>query len=69
MRCSEDITQCVPKPKSSPCDDGLVCNGNDLCDENGGCVLHGGNACPRSCTCNELFGQCDNCQDTCFLVV
>ena len=50
--------QCVYFSTSSPCDDGLYCNGNDSC-ENGDCTVHTGDPCPSGTVCNEDIDLCD----------
>jgi hypothetical protein len=56
------------EPVSSPCDDGIYCNGVDTCDALG-CETHDGDpcepaasVCDTNCTnwCNEGTGLCDD---------
>ena len=39
------------------CDDGLYCNGDDLC-YNGNCSVHSGDPCPGVSSCDEEINQC-----------
>lgn len=44
--CTHPITPFVP------CDDGVFCNGSDLCNSGGNCTIHNGDPC--------LFSECEN---------
>jgi len=50
---------CQFEPVSSPCADGLFCNGADTC-AGGSCSVHAGNPCISECnrTCNEGAHTC-----------
>jgi hypothetical protein len=50
------------KPGSIECDDGLFCNGDDTCDDEGRCSVHTGDPCAGGSECND---QCDDDDDTC----
>ncbi len=51
------------KPKDSECNDGLFCNGDDTCDDDGSCANHTGDPCGAGDVCNN---QCDESDDNCF---
>src|SRR5581483_443850 len=46
---------CVPKPTTTPCDDGDACTVGDHCSKTGTCVPAG----PRTCSGACLTGTCD----------
>lgn len=56
--CVGGPSSCTPVASGAPCDDGLFCNGADLC--NAGVCEHEGDPCPGGeCqACNELLGVC-----------
>ena len=64
--CNEDTDACdAPDPDASPCDDGVFCNGSDLCAA-GLCGVHAGSPCSgpdqdANCreSCNEASRTCD----------
>jgi hypothetical protein len=61
-QCNEDHGACTGNdPNGSPCDDGLLCNGVDTC-QNGACSQHTGDPCAGGpeCknTCNEQEASC-----------
>lgn len=64
--CDEDADDCgEDDPNDSPCDDGLWCNGPDLCNPNGSCAKHDNPPCAGpdgDSNCNE---SCDEATDTC----
>ncbi|HXC52831.1 MAG TPA: hypothetical protein VN634_18240 [Candidatus Limnocylindrales bacterium] len=65
-QCNEDTDRCdAPDPDGSPCDDGVYCNGADLC-ASGGCISHSGSPCAgldgdTNCRegCVESTHRCD----------
>jgi hypothetical protein len=71
INCSESCNEATdacngPDPDASACDDGLWCNGADLC-ASGQCVAHEGSPCPGAdddadCRegCNEAARSCDS---------
>jgi hypothetical protein len=50
---------CVVTNNTSPCDDGLFCNGNDVCA--GGVCTHPGDPCHAPTTCDETHESCRGC--------
>ncbi|MEE8311959.1 MAG: hypothetical protein V3R77_06865 [Candidatus Binatia bacterium] len=63
--CTDNVCDgagtCVTIPNSSPCDDGIFCNGNDVCS-NGSCSFHAGPPCVLSGDCRDV---CDEGAQTC----
>ncbi len=61
--CTDDScnppTGCAYTNNSTPCDDGLFCNGYDSCGD-GSCSVHSGDPC-KALTCNE---ESDLCEET-----
>jgi len=64
--CTDDICDgagaCAHPDNSAPCDDGLFCNGADLCDQ-GACDLHAGDPCSGGGECGDL---CNEVSQHCF---
>ena len=67
--CDQGECKEVPKPNTTPCDDGVYCNGSDQCDATGHCAAHANDMCSgkvchedtKSCTCNtapSVSGYC-----------
>ena len=64
--CNEETDACDARdPDASACDDGVYCNGTDLC-ASGACAWHSGSPCPApgdddDCMegCNEVTHACD----------
>ncbi|MBI1825406.1 MAG: hypothetical protein HY287_05585 [Planctomycetes bacterium] len=61
--CDETIDACVHAPNNSKCDDGLFCNGREICDPahgnpTTGCVP-GSAPCTAPCACDEVHDLCD----------
>lgn len=54
--CSESARQCIHTPNDAVCDDGLFCNGTELCSAGSGCVA-GTHPCGAS-ACDETTDQC-----------
>jgi len=66
--CSEDDDLCEYVNNTAPCDDGIFCNGADICQE-GACSDHSGMNCDDSdiCTvdsCNESQKLCEHVVDS-----
>ena len=58
--CDDDLNSCVHNPNDDKCkDDGLYCNGEELCDQVSGCYSSG-DPCPTGTECNEDTGTCDS---------
>ncbi|HYC56002.1 MAG TPA: hypothetical protein VEL28_13790 [Candidatus Binatia bacterium] len=64
--CTDDVCNgsgaCHNPANSSPCDDGLFCNGADTC-AGGSCSLHFGDPCPDGVGCT--LDACDEGADSC----
>ena len=58
-RCDEPSDTCVNEPDDSFCDDGLFCNGSEICDRTADC-LTGSDPCPGR-FCLEDEGRCVDC--------
>ncbi len=58
-RCVFDECRFYPNNEACP-DDGIFCNGPEVCHEHGGCYSPG-DPCPGGTTCNEDAGRCDEC--------
>jgi hypothetical protein len=63
--CNDDFEQCEHTIDNSLCDNGLWCDGQEICDLSLGCQAGTPQDCDDSvdCTedaCNESFDQCDN---------
>ncbi len=57
--CNEAGDTCVNTPNNANCpDDGLFCNGNEVCDAVNDCVSTG-DPCGPGTTCNEATDNCD----------
>ena len=60
--CTDDscdpFSGCMYSYNSSPCDDGLFCNGYDTCNA-GSCFLHAGDPCQER-HCNEEENRCED---------
>ena len=60
--CALNFT-CVRSNNSDVCDDGLFCNGSDICG-GGTCSIHDGNPCTGGGQCNQTCNETgDNCFD------
>jgi len=65
--CTDNVCDgggsCIAIINASPCDDGIFCNGNDVC-ENGACAFHVGSPCllAGECAdfCDEGAGACQS---------
>ncbi|MEZ4251016.1 MAG: hypothetical protein R3B99_22615 [Polyangiales bacterium] len=61
--CTEDGCDpelgCTFTPLDVVCDDGIFCNGDDRCGDDGTCSVHG--APPCESFCNEMRRTCDAC--------
>jgi len=64
--CTDDTCvdgECVFTANDSLCaDDGMFCNGPDVCDADDGCV-GSGSPCAASQVCNEVTDECEGCVD------
>jgi hypothetical protein len=63
VACTIDICsngQCVNFPDHPVCDDGIYCNGAEICHSARGC-LSTGNPCHDPDSCDELLGDCGDC--------
>ena len=49
-----------PKAATSPCDDGMFCNGTDSCDGAGNCSMHTGDPCLSGDECADSCNEVDN---------
>jgi hypothetical protein len=57
--CDDETGACVNISNDENCpDDGLYCNGEELCDPAKDC-FHTGDPCPAGTVCNEDTGSCD----------
>ncbi len=56
--CNEGTNSCDNVPSDAACDDGLFCNGPEICDAIDDCQS-GGNPCAGNEICNEASDQCD----------
>jgi hypothetical protein len=66
--CNETDDQCDHLPDNAQCDDGLYCNGEELCDVHSGCVDGAAVDCDdlvgcTADTCNETDDQCGHLPD------
>lgn len=64
-RCNPDTLRCKPAPDDSKCQDGLYCNGVEICDPIVGCVVGDAVDCSddNSCTidrCDETSTLCQH---------
>ncbi len=59
-RC-DTVIGCVDDNNNAPCDDGVFCNGADLCAD-GACTFHKGTTCPGG-ICNEALNNCTQCSN------
>jgi hypothetical protein len=55
---------CIPAANSTPCNDGLFCNGADSCQA-GACAQHAGNPCPGPDGDGNCAESCDETSDAC----
>ncbi|MBI5504615.1 MAG: hypothetical protein HY899_07420 [Deltaproteobacteria bacterium] len=63
--CDEGNDSCAGRdPDGSACDDGLYCNGADLC-ASGACASHGGDPCPGADADADCTESCEESTDTC----
>ena len=53
---------CIRSNNTDPCDDGIFCNGTDICS-GGTCGIHSGDPCTDSEQCDET---CNESADNCF---
>lgn len=64
--CTDDVCDgagaCTHSANNAPCDDGLFCNGQDVC-QGGGCNAHTGDPCTGGPECNQ---SCNEVEDNCF---
>jgi len=61
--CADGTCSAVPKPASTPCNDGDACTNNDSCDGQGQCVGDDIPGCPDLCAevdCSDLDDQCND---------
>ena len=59
--CNEGARTCFSSANTT-CDDGMFCNGADVCDGQGGCTIHTGDPCVGGEMCNDNCNeQRDNC--------
>jgi cysteine-rich repeat protein len=60
--CTDDqcnaTGQCIGSNNTAPCDDGLFCNGADVCG--GGECTHAGDPCTGGAECNNICNEVDN---------
>jgi hypothetical protein len=66
--CNEANDQCVNTPNNGACSDGQFCTGDEICDDELGCLPGTTRTCNDgvSCTddsCNEAADRCDNIPD------
>ena len=63
--CNEGMDRCDNTPNNAACSDGLFCNGNEVCDQQNGCVA----GTPVSCADDGLFcngtESCNEASDSC----
>jgi len=64
--CNEANDVCVVIPDDSSCDDGLFCNGNEVCDVMVGCVPDSNAVCDDNVPCT--ISLCDELTDTCAFI-
>jgi hypothetical protein len=57
-----DANGCVHVPNDATCDDGIFCNGADLCHD-GDCVVHAGDPCHGGLECANV---CEEAAGNCF---
>ena len=58
--CDEVNNICVNTPNDNNCpDDGLFCNGTEICDANLDCISTG-DPCSAGVTCNEDMDTCED---------
>ena len=63
--CDEAANDCLsPDPNGSSCDDGLFCNGMDVCYL-GQCQMHGGDPCTGPDDDADCAESCDEAADDC----
>lgn len=58
--CTDDVCvegRCEHRDNSAPCDDGVFCNGSDMC-EAGSCRFHSGDPCDDGYLCTEEDTTC-----------
>ena len=61
--CDEEPDTCAQAPDGSQCDDGLWCNGQEVCDTGDGCQPGVTVDCDDNVACTD--GICDEALDTC----
>jgi hypothetical protein len=54
------VGACVFVPNDASCDNGVFCDGFEVCEPSSGCVSPG-NPCPEPDTCEEFSGTCGGC--------
>ncbi|MEO8604519.1 MAG: hypothetical protein ABI629_18250 [bacterium] len=57
----DDAGRCTYAPNDDPCDDGVFCNGADIC-AGGACAVHAGDPCAGGAACNA---RCDEVAADC----
>jgi hypothetical protein len=60
--CTDDACSaggCTATNNTAPCDDGVFCNGVDVCG--GGACVHPGDPCPAPTVCDAAAGACRGC--------
>jgi cysteine-rich repeat protein len=62
--CSGQPSACSPLPDGSACDDGLFCNGTDICASST-CSVHSGDPCTGGTECQN---SCDESLDSCISI-
>ena len=61
-RCDDGLNSCVSEADHSACDDGLFCNGLEICDPTAGC-LAGQPPCESPAVCSEAADACLGCSN------
>jgi hypothetical protein len=59
--CDETGDVCVHSPDHGACDDGLYCDGTEICDVLQGCQEAPTGPCPANLYCNETIDMCVDC--------
>ena len=67
--CTDDVcdgasSSCTHPPNAAPCDDGVFCNGADVCRD-GACALHAGDPCPGPDGDANCAESCDEAAKSC----
>ncbi|MHC5110860.1 MAG: M6 family metalloprotease domain-containing protein [Planctomycetota bacterium] len=60
--CDEVKDRCITVADNASCDNGLFCDGTEICNLKIGCTS-GPDPCPEPLTCDEDADQCDGCLD------